>query len=81
MSGFDHERCQSHWPTSTGTHPVRLDGRESIDVVTFGSDGGGTLFALGLPDGAPGYLLPPSGVDRSGDYVVHDRLDPIRCFS
>ncbi|MGI5506291.1 hypothetical protein [Lentzea sp. CA-135723] len=55
-----------------GVQPIRLEGPGTVDVVTFGSDGGGTLFALGLPAGAPVYLLPPSGVDRSGVYDNSD---------
>ncbi|USX48966.1 hypothetical protein [Lentzea sp. HUAS12] len=56
MYGFDHEQWLS---SMDGRWPVRLDGPERIDVVSFGSDGGGTQFALGLPDGAPVYALPP----------------------
>lgn len=55
-----------------GRLPVRIEGVESIDVVSFGSDGGGSHFALGLPDGAPVYGLPPSAVDRTGVYDNHD---------
>ncbi|MFC3895452.1 hypothetical protein ACFOWZ_28565 [Lentzea rhizosphaerae] len=55
-----------------GRQPVRIDGPEAVDVVTFAADGGGTLFALGLPDGAPVYRLPPSALDRAGVYDNHD---------
>ncbi|WP_156077551.1 SMI1/KNR4 family protein [Saccharothrix sp. NRRL B-16314] len=55
-----------------GRLPVRIEGAASIDVVTFGSDGGGTYFALGLPDGAPVYRMPPSAVDREGVYDNRD---------
>lgn len=55
-----------------GRLPVRIEGVESIDVVCFGSDGGGTHFALGLPDGAPVYRMPPSAVDRAGVYDNRD---------
>ncbi|SER98695.1 hypothetical protein [Lentzea albida] len=55
-----------------GRWPVRIEGSERIDVVSFGSDGGGTHFALGLPGGAPVYALPPSAVDREGVYDDHD---------
>ncbi|ALG09346.1 SMI1/KNR4 family protein [Kibdelosporangium phytohabitans] len=56
----------------SGTLPVRLDGPAAIDIVTFGSDGGGTLFALGMPDGEPVYRLPASGVDERGVYDNSD---------
>lgn len=55
-----------------GRQPVRIEGPVAADVITFGSDGGGSLFALGLPDGAPVYLLPPSALDRAGVYDNHD---------
>jgi hypothetical protein len=55
-----------------GRLPVRIEGPITADVVSFGSDGGGTLFALGLPDGAPVYMLPPSGFDDAGVYDDHD---------
>ena len=55
-----------------GRLPVRIEGPESLDVVSFGSDGGGTHFALGLPEGMPVYALLPSAVDRAGVYGNHD---------
>jgi hypothetical protein len=55
-----------------GRLPVRIEGSDGTDVVSFGSDGGGTHFALGLPAGAPVYALPPSAVDRRGVYDNHD---------
>ncbi|WP_434449903.1 hypothetical protein [Lentzea sp. E54] len=57
-----------------GRLPVVIDGPDRIDIVSFGSDGGGTHFALGLPDGAPVYSLLPSGIDSTGVYDNHDSL-------
>lgn len=51
-----------------GTLVVRIEGQFTSDVVTFAADGGGTHFALGLPEGAPVYRLPPGAVDRRGVY-------------
>ncbi|MEU0880188.1 hypothetical protein ABZ345_16430 [Lentzea sp. NPDC005914] len=51
-----------------GRQIVRVEGALTSDLVTFGADGGGTHFALGLPDGAPVYQLPPGAVDRRGVY-------------
>ena len=42
-----------------------VEGRRSIPVYVFGSDGGGGRFALGLEDGAV-YYLPSSGEVRDG---------------
>jgi hypothetical protein len=55
-----------------GRLPVRIEGSDGTDVVSFGSNGGGTHFALGLLAGAPVYALPPSAVDRRGVYDNHD---------
>lgn len=44
--------------------PVRMGGRWGKLIATFGSDGGGTLFALELGPGGPVYSLPPGRVDN-----------------
>ncbi|MEV0678613.1 hypothetical protein AB0I60_19055 [Actinosynnema sp. NPDC050436] len=38
--------------------PKRAPALTDAELVVFGSDGGGTLFALGAVEGAPVYLLP-----------------------
>jgi len=34
-----------------------------IEVMAVGSDGGGTLYVVPIPEGGPVYQLPPSGID------------------
>lgn len=54
-----------------GRVPVRIEGRDSREVVTFGSDGGGVLFALGRDQGAPVYLI-PTGLVQNGAYIDNE---------
>jgi len=49
----------------------RGTGRHEADVIVFGSDGGGTRYALASPTGAPVYRLPP-GVIIDGVYESDD---------
>lgn len=69
--GYFIQTAQETLDSNAG-RPVKLDGPETIEVITFGSDGGGTLFALGLPNGEPVYRLPASGIDHNG---VYDNTD------
>lgn len=67
----------------------RVTRRHTADVLVFASDGGGTMYALGLPDGSPVYRLPADLVvqglyesDQAGfDVVAADLagfLDQVR---
>jgi hypothetical protein len=51
--------------------PVVVEGRQSIPIQVFGSDGGGDRFALGTVDGAV-YFLPASGAVRNGKFIEDD---------
>lgn len=55
-----------------GADPVRVAGRWEVDVVVFGSDGGGTLLALEAAAGRV-LALPPGPVDGQ---VYDDSLEP-----
>jgi hypothetical protein len=46
-----------------GDLPTRVRGSVEAEVVCFGSDGGGELFALDVRDGGPVYRLPCSAMD------------------
>jgi hypothetical protein len=53
-----------HAPETVAAHAsgegvVRVSGTFESEVVVFGTDGGGTLYALGFPEGATVYRLPP----------------------
>jgi hypothetical protein len=59
----------------------RVTGRHTGAVVVFGSDGGGTLYALAAGTGSPVYRLPPDGIvegtytsDQDGFRVVASNL-------
>jgi hypothetical protein len=54
-----------------GSLPTEVRGIETFSIVTFGSDGGGSLFAVKSPEGAPVYLLPPGEV-RDGVYIDNE---------
>jgi hypothetical protein len=67
----------------------RVTGRHTDAVVVFGSDGGGTLYALAAGSGSPVYRLPPDRIvegtyasDQDGFRVVAgnlwDFLDQLR---
>ncbi|MBW4717290.1 SMI1/KNR4 family protein [Saccharothrix obliqua] len=51
--------------------PKRAPALTDSDLVVFGSDGGGTLFALGV-EGAPVYLLPVGAIE-DGVYLGEGR--------
>lgn len=53
--------------------PVRMRGSWDVPIVVFGSDGGGTLFALHAESGEPAYALPSGPVH---DQVYEDSLIP-----
>lgn len=58
--------------------PTRLESDSSqLDIVTFGSDGGGGLFAIGLNGGAVYYL--PGGTVEAG--VYRGGLEAVRVVS
>ncbi|WP_020521656.1 HEAT repeat domain-containing protein [Catelliglobosispora koreensis] len=56
---------------ATGEGVTRVAGIFESEVVVFGSDGGGTLYGLGFPAGAPVYRLPPGHL-IDGLYTSHD---------
>lgn len=56
-----------------GDDPVRMRGSWDLPIVVFGSDGGGTLFALHAGSGEPAYALPPGPVHAQ---VYADSLTP-----
>lgn len=56
-----------------GGDPVHMGGRWNTPIITFGSDGGGTMFALGMPQGTPVYVLPEGAVH---DQVYEDSALP-----
>ncbi len=57
-----------------GGLPTRIAGSREDSVVVFGSDGGGSLFALSATDGSTVYRLPPSRVE--GDVYTSGPIPP-----
>jgi len=55
--------------------PTRLEGEPPRRIHVFGSDGGGSLFALDLDDETI-YYLPSSGVYKDGVFLA-DKLEPV----
>ncbi|MEU4681086.1 SMI1/KNR4 family protein [Micromonospora sp. NPDC023737] len=57
--------------------PIRIGAQWNLRISAFGSDGGGTLYALGSGDGGPGpvYALAPGPVR---DQVYEDELGAVR---
>lgn len=51
--------------------PTLVEGKQSIAIQVFGSDGGGNRFALGINDFAV-YYLPSSGAVINGTFVEDD---------
>jgi hypothetical protein len=58
-----------------GGDPLRMGGSWNVPIVVFGSDGGGAMFALGMPSGSPVYMLPEGPVR---DQIYVDRMQPAR---
>jgi hypothetical protein len=69
--GYFIDPAQRVMSASERGEPTRVEGKQSVEVQVFGSDGGGGRFALGTAEGAV-YYLPSSGAVRNGAFVEDD---------